>query len=157
MQTRDLSTVLEQLLGVLAQVNAHPGGLDFTLEQLTPRLVELHWHQARRELDYMGLEAQLLQRSCRLESQQATSHHHAHFGCGRSNANFVQVLERAVHVNPVQVFSRNRWHEGVRPGGQHQRVIRNGKARGPHRFSLAVQLEGLFRDHGHAPGGVIGV
>ena len=68
---------VDDLLRVLAEVDRRAQRLDLPAQQRARRIVELHRHQARRELDDVRLEAEVLQRLGRLQAEQPAADHRA--------------------------------------------------------------------------------
>ena len=63
--------------GQRAQVHGHAQRLDAPAQHRAADVVDLQAHQARRELDDVRLEAQVLERVRRLEAEQAAADDHA--------------------------------------------------------------------------------
>ena len=85
--------------------------------------------RARGELDHARLQAELLERSRRLEPQQAAADHHALLRALRVRFDREHVVQRAIDEAAPRITVRDRRHERARAGGQHQHVIRQPEAR----------------------------
>ena len=116
--------------GATAGEHVHTQRLDLVAQDATTALVHLHGHQARRELDHMGLQAQVAQGLGAFQAQQAAAHHHAGARFGARHLHGLQVFNGAVHKALVAVAPGNGGHEGGRAGGQHQLVVRQHLAIG---------------------------
>ena len=103
-------------------------------------VVDLHCHQARRELDDMRLDAEILQRLRRFQTEQAATDDDAALGRKAGGAQCLEILDRAIDEAAVAVLARNRRHERKRTGRQHQLVVGDRLAVGErHRASFAVE------------------
>ncbi len=108
------SFAVDDLLGALRGVDRDAQRLDLPAQQPAGRIVELHRHQARRELDHVRLEAEVLQRLGRLEAEQAAADHRADLrACRAAARDHFQVLDRAIDEAVAAVAAR---HSAARTG-----------------------------------------
>ena len=90
----------------------------------------------------MGFEAHVPQGLGTFQPQQATAHHHAHFGAGPGGFHALQVFNGAVHKAVGPVFARHIGHKRIRAGSQHQFVVRDDLTVGGD-DSLVPSLDGV--------------
>jgi hypothetical protein len=104
----------DDFLGALLQVDRRAERSIFCAAAAR-RVVELHRHQARRELDDVRLEAEVLQRLGRLQAEQAAADHHADLRAPRRGGDHLEVLDRAVDEAVAPVLARHRGTNGYEP------------------------------------------
>ena len=109
--------------GRLAAVHAHAQRFDVPSQHATAALIELHGHQARRELDHVRFQTQVDQRLGGFQAQQAAADHHAAPGSSARRADGDQILDGAIDEAVAAVAARNGRHERIRTRGQHQPVV----------------------------------
>ncbi|MNS61706.1 hypothetical protein D3C72_947390 [compost metagenome] len=114
---------VDDLHRVAAGVHVQAQRLDAAAQCTAAAFVDLHGHQARRELDHVRFQAHVAQRLGALQAQQAAAHHHAAARPGAAGLHGVQVLDGAVDKTVRPVAARHGRHEGVGAGGQHQLVV----------------------------------
>ncbi len=131
-------------LGHHAGVDGEAELLDVPLEGRATGVVDLHRHQPRRHLDHVGLHAELVQRVGRLQAEQSTTDDRAGPRALRRLADRLEVLDRAVDEDVVEVLARHRRHERRRTRGEDQLVVADGVAVGEdHLLGLAVDADDL--------------
>ena len=94
-------------------MHAHAKLSNFLPQHGGTAVIQLHCHQIRRELHHVGLQPQLTQRVCRLQSQQAAANHHAtarRFGTG---GNRIEIVQRTVDKAAGQRVAGDGRHERV--------------------------------------------
>ncbi|ENO77080.1 cellobiohydrolase A [Thauera sp. 27] len=109
-------------------VHLHAQGLDLVAQDAAAFVVHLHRHQAGREFDDVGLEAEVAQRLGALQAEQAAAHHDALARDRASRLHRLEVLDGAIDEALVALAALDRWHEGIGPRGQHQLVVGQGDA-----------------------------
>ena len=77
-------------------MDVDPEGLDLLAQQLAAAIVDLHRHQARRELHHVRLEPEILERLGRLQAEQAAADHRADALLRRAVRDRLQVFDGAV-------------------------------------------------------------
>jgi hypothetical protein len=133
----------DYLLAALGRVYNHAECLDLALQQPPARLVELHRHQARRELDDMGLEAEVFSALAASRPRKAAADHGADARLLCRGPDDFEVFDRAIDEAAAPVMSRNRRNEGIGAGSEHQFVVRHfAVTRGAYRLAVAV-----YRNH----------
>ncbi len=120
----------DDLLGARARVHGQAHVLDGAQQRRAAALVDLHGHQARRELHDVRGQSEPLQGARGFEPEQAAADHRA----GRRPRLRVlldgeQVLDGAVHEAALGVLAGHRRDEGVRAGGEDQGVVRDDQTR----------------------------
>ena len=125
----------QPLVGRLDGLGGHPGVhgevelFDQSAQQAAAAVVDLDRHQPRPELDDVRRHAHTAQRVRCLQPEQAAADHHRRrtTGCGlgavHRGVDGVEVVDGAVDEAAGQVVAGNRWHERLRAGRQHQRVV----------------------------------
>ncbi len=111
------------LLRAHARVDAQAHLLDGAQQGGAAALVDLHRHQARRELHDVGGQSEALEGTGRLEPEQTAADHGTHLGVLRVLLDREQVLDRAVDETALGVLARDGRHERVGAGGQDQHVV----------------------------------
>ena len=109
-----------------SQMDRRAQRLDLPAQQPPGRIVELHRHQARRELDDVRLQARGPSapspppgRAGRRRSPRRPS------SAPRRGGDHLEVLDRAVDEAVAPVAAGDRRHERIRAGGEHQLVVRH--------------------------------
>src|SRR6185503_15480686 len=116
--------------------------LDLATQHPSAGVVELYCHQARSEFDDVSLEPEILQRFRGLEAEQTAADHRSDPGAAPGRADDLQVLYRAIDEASAAVAPRDRGHERIGAGGQHQLVVRDfAIAGGADDLARAVDLE----------------
>jgi hypothetical protein len=134
----------ENLFGVLLQMDYGTQPFDLFPQQPPGRVVELRSHEARRELDDVGLEPEVLQRLGRFQAEQAAADDGAHPGAQRGGGDRLEVLDRAVDEAVAPVPAGDSRHERRGAGGEHQLVVRDFLvARRAHDLALDVDRQHL--------------
>ncbi len=80
----------------------------------------MHGHQARRKLNDVSFQPQLLQRIGGFQPQQATADDHTALAFTGTGGDRIQIVQRAVHKAAFALMSRHRRHKRARTGRQHQ-------------------------------------
>ncbi len=147
------------LLGADARADGQPLLLDGAQQRRAAALVDLHRHQARRELHDVRGESEPLERAGRLQAEQAAADH----GTGprpgpRVRLDGEEVLDRAVDEAALGVPARHRRDERVGAGGEDQHVVADDQTgagghlpRVPvdgHRRVPHVQLDAVLGEEG---------
>jgi hypothetical protein len=98
------------------------------LERGTTGVVDLDGHEARRELDDVGLDLELVQGVGRFQTEQTATDDHTGLGGLRRLADRLEVVDRPVDEDVLEVLAGHRRDEGGGTGGEHQDVVRLGLA-----------------------------
>ncbi|VVO44489.1 hypothetical protein PS720_06446 [Pseudomonas fluorescens] len=122
------------------QMHPHAQALDLRLERQAAKIVQLHRHQARRELHHVRFKAQALQRVGGFQAQQATAHHHTAPRIGGGLTDGIQVFKGAVHQARIAFGALDGRYERIGTGRQHQLVIGHATVGGDHLAAGAVDL-----------------
>ncbi len=113
----------DDLGGGFLGVHMHAERLDLLSQHAAAAVIELHGHEARRELHHMGFESEVLQGLAGLEPEEAAADHHAHLADGARGADGLEILDGAVDEALRPVAAGHGRHEGVGAGGEHERVV----------------------------------
>ena len=100
-----------------------PSSRDARAQHAAAGIIDLHGHQARRELDHVGLQPQILERLRRFEAQQAAADDHAASWRSRWPHEWLRDPRWCDRRSSRAGRARYRGHEGIGAGGQHQAVV----------------------------------
>jgi len=128
--------------GVAAGVDVHAQRFDLAAQHAAAAFVDLHHHQAGRELDHMRFQTEVAQGLGAFQAQQAAADHHAAARLGTRGLHGLEVFDGAVDKAVRTLAPRHAGHEGRRTGGQHQLVVIQYFAVGQHHGVVAA-FDGL--------------
>jgi hypothetical protein len=89
-------------------VNFHAHAFDFAPQLLAAHLVELFGHQHRREFDDVGFHAEVFQRACGFQAQQAAADDRAAFAATGAGFNRVKIFNGAINKAILSFRAFNR-------------------------------------------------
>ena len=139
------SPFLNDLFGVFAGVNLHAHAFDLTAQLIATHVVELFGHQHRRKFDDVGFNAEVFQRACRFQTQQAAADNRAAFASTRTGFDGVEVLNRAINEAILSLRAFNGWDPRIRARRHDQLVVKNRTAgAGVDHFFLTVDGDSAF-------------
>ena len=92
-------------------MNRHAQRIDLLTQHQRPALIELHRHQARRELHDVRLQPELPQRIRRLQTQQAAANDDTALAMTGAGGNGIQVVQRAIDKAAFAVVAWHRRHK----------------------------------------------
>ena len=110
-------------LGRFAQMHANAERLDLFHERPRAGVVDLPRHESRRELDDVRLQAEVVRRLGRFESQQSAADHDAALRLRGVVDDPLKIVDRAIDEHARQLNARHRRHERIRTGRQHDVVV----------------------------------
>ncbi len=113
------------LFGGPVQMNMDTQLLQPAHQNPRPGIINLPRHQSWREFHHVRVQAQIIGGLGSLQAQQSATNHSAGFGTLRIVDDVFQVLDRPVDEHPLMTDSRNGRDKRIRPGGNHDMVIRN--------------------------------
>lgn len=143
-QPRRTSTVGLDAERPSAEVDRHAERLDVTFEGAATTVVELHRHEAGRELDDVRVEPEVAQRIRRFEAQEPAADDcaAADGGVRRGRRDRIEIVERAIHETSRTVAPLHWRHEGLRTGREHEVVVGDDvTARGRDRSGRTVDRD----------------
>ena len=122
-------------------MHAHAQALDLRLERQPAEVIQLHRHQARRELHHMGFKAQAFQGVGGFQAEQATADHHTTPRIRGGATDGIEVFKGTVDQPRIALRAVDRRHKRVRAGCQDQFVIRHAACGGDHLTAGAVDFQ----------------